>query len=91
MAVIALDDISVDIEGSRFDQCVEGLGVLVPFRHEQCIHVAAQSSAVADVGEFAANKQSKPERAVLDDGWRGPCFVRLHFQSSQTLQFLFFM
>ncbi|MNW12793.1 hypothetical protein D3C71_2105710 [compost metagenome] len=73
------------VEHGGFHQGVEGLGVLIPLWHKQRIHFAAQSGAVADVGQLAADQQGEAQVAVLQDGRCLPNPVWLQFQPSQAL------
>ncbi|MNG07408.1 hypothetical protein D3C84_907060 [compost metagenome] len=54
LAVVALDDVGMDIQRGGFHQGVEGVCVAVPFRHEQGVDLAAQVGTVANIGQLAA-------------------------------------
>lgn len=68
LSVVALNNICMHVQRSGFHQSIERLCVLIPFWNKQCIDLAAQIGAIADVGEFTAYQQCETKVAVLKDG-----------------------
>ena len=91
--MVTLDHIGMHVESCGFYQRIEGFDILVPFRDEERIDLPAQSCAITDIGEFAANNHRKTEISMPDDG---RCFpnstgFRFHFHPRQSVQLVFFV
>ncbi|MNN63947.1 hypothetical protein D3C81_1793600 [compost metagenome] len=73
----------MNIKGGRLHQCIKCVGVAVPFWNKQRINLAAQVSAVTDVGQFAADHDGKAEVPMLDDRGLLPLLLLsgLHLQA----------